>query len=195
MLVRFIALENSGQSKARNISLIEDIDLNFVGVRKNSYRRNLFRVRSGTSVKSYTFTHNGHERSSQDSACQMNQPCRIRATNIPHRLFRNSHNHGLALPRRLILSQSIPANAVAPGPVWTALQPSGGQPDEKVENFGENSDLARPDQPVELAPVYGLLVSPEASFINGEVYGVTGGNGIAKRDPHADKGTREALRR
>jgi NAD(P)-dependent dehydrogenase (short-subunit alcohol dehydrogenase family) len=78
-----------------------------------------------------------------------------------------------------VIKKGIRANAVAPGPVWTALQPSGGQPDEKVEHFGENSDLARPGQPVELAPVYVLLVSPEASFINGEVYGVTGGNGIA----------------
>jgi NAD(P)-dependent dehydrogenase (short-subunit alcohol dehydrogenase family) len=78
-----------------------------------------------------------------------------------------------------VIKKGIRANAVAPGPVWTALQPSGGQPDEKVERFGENSDLGRPGQPVELAPVYVLLASPEASFINGEVYGVTGGNGIA----------------
>jgi NAD(P)-dependent dehydrogenase (short-subunit alcohol dehydrogenase family) len=78
-----------------------------------------------------------------------------------------------------VIKKGIRANAVAPGPVWTALQPSGGQPDEKVERFGENSDLGRPGQPAELAPVYVLLASPEASFINGEVYGVTGGNGIA----------------
>lgn len=67
----------------------------------------------------------------------------------------------------------------APGPIWTVLQPSGGQPEEKVKNFGKNSDFGRPGQPVELAPVFVLLASTEASFINGEVYGVTGGKGVA----------------
>jgi NAD(P)-dependent dehydrogenase (short-subunit alcohol dehydrogenase family) len=77
------------------------------------------------------------------------------------------------------IKKGIRANAVAPGPVWTVLQPSGGQPDEKVTKFGEDSDFERPAQPVELAPVYVLLASQEASFINGEVYGVTGGKGVA----------------
>lgn len=77
------------------------------------------------------------------------------------------------------IKKGIRANVVAPGPVWTVLQPSGGQPDEKVQKFGENTDLERPGQPVELAPVYVLLASQEGSFINGEVYGVTGGKGVA----------------
>ncbi|MBX3540952.1 MAG: SDR family oxidoreductase [Chelatococcus sp.] len=83
-----------------------------------------------------------------------------------------------ALSKQLI-EKGIRVNAVAPGPIWTVLQPSGGQPDEKVRNFGKDSDFGRPGQPVELAPVYVLLASPEASFITGEVYGVTGGKGIA----------------
>jgi len=83
-----------------------------------------------------------------------------------------------ALSKQLI-EKGVRANVVAPGPFWTVLQPSGGQPDEKVRHFGENSDFGRPGQPVELAPVYVLLASQEASFINGEVYGVTGGKGIA----------------
>ncbi len=83
-----------------------------------------------------------------------------------------------ALSKQLI-EQGIRVNAVAPGPVWTVLQPSGGQPQEKVEKFGENSVFGRPGQPVELAPVYVLLASQEGSFITGEVYGVTGGAGIA----------------
>jgi NAD(P)-dependent dehydrogenase (short-subunit alcohol dehydrogenase family) len=62
--------------------------------------------------------------------------------------------------------------------VWTALQPSGGQTQEKVQHFGETAPLGRPGQPVELAPVYVLLASQEASFITGEVYGVTGGEGV-----------------
>jgi NAD(P)-dependent dehydrogenase (short-subunit alcohol dehydrogenase family) len=47
-----------------------------------------------------------------------------------------------------------------------------------VKNFGGNSDFGRPGQPVELAPIYVLLASQEASFINGEVYGATGSGGI-----------------
>jgi NAD(P)-dependent dehydrogenase (short-subunit alcohol dehydrogenase family) len=82
-----------------------------------------------------------------------------------------------ALSKELI-KKGVRVNAVAPGPVWTALQPSGGQTQEKVEHFGESAPLGRPGQPVELAPVYVLLASQEASFIIGEVYGVTGGEGI-----------------
>ena len=83
-----------------------------------------------------------------------------------------------ALSKQLI-KQGVRVNAVAPGPFWTALQPSGGQTQEKVQHFGEHSVLGRPGQPVEIAPVYVLLASQEASFITGEVYGVTGGAGIA----------------
>lgn len=83
-----------------------------------------------------------------------------------------------ALSKELI-KHGIRANVVAPGPVWTVLQPSGGQPDEKVRHFGANTVFGRPGQPVELAPVYVLLASNEASFITGEVYGVTGGKGVA----------------
>jgi NAD(P)-dependent dehydrogenase (short-subunit alcohol dehydrogenase family) len=82
-----------------------------------------------------------------------------------------------ALSKQLI-KKGVRVNAVAPGPVWTALQPSGGQTQEKVQHFGENAPLGRPGQPVELAPVYVLLASQEASFITGEVYGVTGGEGV-----------------
>lgn len=83
-----------------------------------------------------------------------------------------------ALAKQLI-EKGVRVNAVAPGPVWTVLQPSGGQTQEKVQHFGEHSAFGRPGQPVELAPVYVLLASQEASFITGEVYGVTGGAGIA----------------
>lgn len=83
-----------------------------------------------------------------------------------------------ALAKQLI-EKGVRANVVAPGPFWTVLQPSGGQPDEKVRKFGEHSAFGRPGQPVEIAPVYVLLASSEASFITGEVYGVTGGAGVA----------------
>ncbi len=83
-----------------------------------------------------------------------------------------------ALAKQL-LEKGIRANVVAPGPFWTALQASGGQTPEKVMKFGSESAYKRPGQPVEIAPVYVLLASQEGSFINGEVYGVTGGAGIA----------------
>jgi NAD(P)-dependent dehydrogenase (short-subunit alcohol dehydrogenase family) len=70
----------------------------------------------------------------------------------------------------------IRVNAVAPGPVWPPLQPSGGQPGDKIPTFGEQVPLGRPGQPAECAPVYVLLASQESSFITGETFGVTGGN-------------------
>jgi NAD(P)-dependent dehydrogenase (short-subunit alcohol dehydrogenase family) len=83
-----------------------------------------------------------------------------------------------ALAKQLI-EKGIRANVVAPGPFWTVLQSSGGQPQEKVTKFGEQSQFGRPGQPVEIAPIYVLLASQEGSYITGEVYGVTGGAGIA----------------
>jgi NAD(P)-dependent dehydrogenase (short-subunit alcohol dehydrogenase family) len=83
-----------------------------------------------------------------------------------------------ALSKQMI-ERGVRVNAVAPGPFWTALQPSGGQTQEKVQHFGENVPMGRPGQPVEIAPIYVLLASQEASYVTGEVYGVTGGEGIA----------------
>ncbi|CDP53672.1 Dehydrogenase [Devosia sp. DBB001] len=82
-----------------------------------------------------------------------------------------------ALAEQLI-EKGIRVNSVAPGPFWTVLQPSGGQTQEKVRQFGGNSAFGRPGQPVELAPIYVLLASQEASYMTGEVVGVTGGKGV-----------------
>lgn len=71
--------------------------------------------------------------------------------------------------------QGIRVNAVAPGPIWTPLQPSYGQPEEKIVKFGEDTPLGRPGQPAELASAYVFLASQESSYISGEVIGVTGG--------------------
>ena len=78
-----------------------------------------------------------------------------------------------------MIEKGVRVNAIAPGPFWTPLQPSGGQTQDKVEKFGSEVPLSRPGQPVEIAPVYVLLASQEGSYITGEVYGVTGGIGIA----------------
>ena len=84
--------------------------------------------------------------------------------------------HALA---KQVVKKGIRVNAVAPGPVWTPLQPSGGQPEEKIPDFGSEVPMGRPAQPAELAPVYVFLASQESSFVTGEVYGVTGGNPIS----------------
>lgn len=72
--------------------------------------------------------------------------------------------------------KGIRVNAVAPGPIWTPLQPSGGQPPSKLPELGAKVPLGRPGQPAELAPVYVLLASQESSYVTGETYGVTGGH-------------------
>ena len=78
-----------------------------------------------------------------------------------------------------LIEKGIRVNAVAPGPFWTALQPSGGQPQDAIEKFGSSVPIGRPGQPVEIAPVYVFLASQEASYITGETYGATGGTGLA----------------
>ena len=70
--------------------------------------------------------------------------------------------------------RGVRVNAVAPGPVWTPLIPAT-MPASKVENFGSNTLLGRPAQPIEIASVYVFLASPEASYVSGEVYPITGG--------------------
>jgi NAD(P)-dependent dehydrogenase (short-subunit alcohol dehydrogenase family) len=75
---------------------------------------------------------------------------------------------------KLVAPQGIRVNAVAPGPVWTPLIPST-MSEEKTKKFGDNTLFERPAQPGELAPVYVLLASNAASYITGEVYGLTGG--------------------
>lgn len=86
----------------------------------------------------------------------------------------NNFTKGLA---QQVAPKGIRVNAVAPGPFWTALQVSGGQPKEDLPEFGADTPLGRAGQPVEIAPIYVLLASDEASYITGEVYAATGGSG------------------
>ena len=74
--------------------------------------------------------------------------------------------------------KGIRVNGVAPGPVWTALQISGGAQPEKQQMFGSWTMLGRPGQPVELASIYVQLAAADASFATGQIYGSSGGVGM-----------------
>src|SRR5262249_27211404 len=73
--------------------------------------------------------------------------------------------------------KGIRVNAVAPGPIWTPLQVSGGATQAKLEKFGGQTSLGRPGQPGELASIYVQLAASDASFATGQVYGAAGGTG------------------
>ncbi|AZD22449.1 SDR family oxidoreductase [Pseudomonas chlororaphis] len=78
---------------------------------------------------------------------------------------------------QLLGKRGIRVNSVAPGPIWTPLIVST-MPEDHVSHFGEQTPLGRPGQPVEVAPLYVLLASDEASYLSGCRYGVTGGKPI-----------------
>jgi NAD(P)-dependent dehydrogenase (short-subunit alcohol dehydrogenase family) len=73
--------------------------------------------------------------------------------------------------------KGIRVNGVAPGPIWTPLQVSGGATQEKLEKFGGQSPMGRPGQPAELASIYVQLAAADASYATGQVYGAAGGGG------------------
>jgi NAD(P)-dependent dehydrogenase (short-subunit alcohol dehydrogenase family) len=74
-------------------------------------------------------------------------------------------------------AKGIRVNGVAPGPIWTPLQVSGGSSQAKLENFGGATALGRPGQPAELASIYVQLAAADASFTTGNIYGAGGGQG------------------
>jgi NAD(P)-dependent dehydrogenase (short-subunit alcohol dehydrogenase family) len=73
--------------------------------------------------------------------------------------------------------RGIRVNGVAPGPIWTPLQISGGATPQKYESFGSTTSLGRPGQPAELASIYVQLAASDASFATGNIYGSGGGQG------------------
>lgn len=84
----------------------------------------------------------------------------------------NNFTKGLA---QQLAPRGIRVNAVAPGPIWTPLQVSEGQPKEALPDFGKNTPLGRAGQPTELAPAYVFLTSSESSYVLGETLNVNGG--------------------
>ncbi|NKX50807.1 glucose 1-dehydrogenase [Arthrobacter deserti] len=84
----------------------------------------------------------------------------------------NNFTKGLA---QQLAPKGIRVNAVAPGPFWTPLQVSAGQPKEALPEFGKSTPIGRAGQPTELAPAYVFLASPESSYVIGETLNVNGG--------------------
>ncbi|WP_443095863.1 SDR family oxidoreductase [Rothia koreensis] len=84
----------------------------------------------------------------------------------------NNFSKGLS---QELAPKGIRVNAVAPGPIWTPLQVSDGQPKDALPQFGKNTPLGRAGQPTELAPAYVFLASSESSYVIGETLNVTGG--------------------
>jgi NAD(P)-dependent dehydrogenase (short-subunit alcohol dehydrogenase family) len=85
-------------------------------------------------------------------------------------------NYVKSLAKQLA-SKGIRVNGVAPGPIWTPLQISGGATEQKYEKFGSSSVFGRPGQPAELASIYVQLAADDASFTTGNIYGAGGGQG------------------
>lgn len=74
-----------------------------------------------------------------------------------------------------LVGKGIRVNGVAPGPIWTPLNPSGGQPPEDMPDFGKNVPLGRPGQPNEVAPSFLFLACDDASYMTGQILHPNGG--------------------
>ena len=81
-------------------------------------------------------------------------------------------------PAKQLAPRGIRVNGVAPGPIWTPLQVSGGASMRKLVNFGGAPPMGRPGQPAELASIYVQLAAEDASYTTGHVYGAAGGAGL-----------------
>ena len=74
-----------------------------------------------------------------------------------------------------LIGEGIRVNAVAPGPIWTPLNPFGGSPPEKVRDFGKNTPMGRPGQPNEVAPSFLFLACEDSRYMSGQVLHPNGG--------------------
>jgi NAD(P)-dependent dehydrogenase (short-subunit alcohol dehydrogenase family) len=108
------------------------------------------------------------------SSVNSDQP---KPTLIPYAMTKAGIANFSASLGTLLASRGIRVNSVAPGPIWTPLIPSTMPPDQ-VEGFGEGTPVGRPGQPAELAPVFVMLASDEASYVIGARVAVTGGTPV-----------------
>jgi NAD(P)-dependent dehydrogenase (short-subunit alcohol dehydrogenase family) len=93
---------------------------------------------------------------------------------LPYATTKDAIQNFTAGLAQMLAEKGVRVNCVAPGPIWTPLIPAT-MPPEKVKQFGANTPMKRPGQPKEVAPVYVLLASDEASYVSGATVAVTGG--------------------
>ena len=74
-----------------------------------------------------------------------------------------------------LIEEGIRVNAVAPGPIWTPLNPSGGASAEKMKTFGQDTPMGRPGEPNEVAPAFLFLACEDSSYMSGQVLHPNGG--------------------
>ncbi len=74
-----------------------------------------------------------------------------------------------------LVEEGIRVNAVAPGPIWTPLNPMGGTPKEEIKDFGKDTPMGRPGQPNEVAPAFLFLACEDSSYMTGQVLHPNGG--------------------
>jgi NAD(P)-dependent dehydrogenase (short-subunit alcohol dehydrogenase family) len=98
-------------------------------------------------------------------------------TLVPYAATKAAIQNFSASLAQLLAERGIRANCVAPGPIWTPLIPSS-MPADEVKSFGAQTPMKRAGQPAELAPIYVLLASDEASYVSGSTVAVTGGRPI-----------------
>ena len=95
-------------------------------------------------------------------------------------LRRSRHAHALAFSTLALalnlVKKGIRVNGVAPGPIWTPLNPSGGQPPEKIPEFGKDTPMGRPGQPNEVAPSFLFLACEDSSYMTAQVLHPDGGD-------------------
>lgn len=77
-----------------------------------------------------------------------------------------------------LVEDGIRVNAVAPGPIWTPLNPCGGASEEKIKHFGESTPMGRSGQPNEVAPAFLFLACEDASYMTGQVLHPNGGTPV-----------------
>ena len=106
------------------------------------------------------------------SSIQAYQPSAILLDYATTKASINTFSKALA---QQVGEKGVRVNVVAPGPVWTPLQVSGGQPTDALTDFGAQTPLGRPAQPAELAPAYVFLASAESGYVTGETLSVNGG--------------------
>ncbi len=106
------------------------------------------------------------------TSVQAYQPSGTLLDYAPSKAVNNTFSKALA---EQLAPKGIRVNAVAPGPIWTPLQTSGGQPPDKIPDMGAQSPLGRPGQPAELASAYVFLASGESSYVTASTISVTGG--------------------